>query len=65
MKDFNNNELNIGDKVIFIATDQNKHRLKRGTVVRFEVNIGTLCIIQVGRDEYKIRDTHRKVIKIE
>ena len=63
MKDFNGNELNIGDKVIFIATDQNKHRLKRGTINRFETNIGTLCVIKTGEYEYKIRDTQKKVIK--
>lgn len=63
MKDFNGVELNIGDKVIFIATDQNKHRLKRGIVVKFETNIGTLCVIKVNNYEYKIRDTHAKVIK--
>lgn len=63
MKDFNGNELNVGDKVIFIATDQNKHKLKRGTISQFETNIGTLCVIKVGNYEYKIRDTHTKVIK--
>lgn len=64
MKDFNGNELNIGDKVVFIASDQNKHRLRKGTIKNFETIIGTLCVIKVGNYEYKIRDTHTKVIKM-
>lgn len=61
---FNGEELKEGDKVVFIATDQNKHRLKKGTVVGFENNIGKLCIIRYGNYDYKIRDTHNKVIKM-
>lgn len=64
MKGFNGNELNVGDNVVFIANDQNKHRLKRGTIERFETNIGTLCIVKSGGYEYKIRDTHTKIIKM-
>lgn len=29
MKDFNGNELNIGDKVVFIEKDHNSHKLKK------------------------------------
>lgn len=64
MTEFNGAELKEGDKVVFIATDQNKHRLKRGKIVGFENNIGKLCIIRHGNYDYKIRDTHNKVIKV-
>ena len=65
MKDFNSNELHIGDKVIFIAKNNNAHNLKRGTVDRFESNIGQLCVIKTGGNfEYKIKDTKSKVIKL-
>lgn len=64
MKDFTGKELQIGDKIVFIATDGNSHRLRRGTVSRFETNIGTLCVIKYGNFEYKIRDTNHKIIKI-
>lgn len=63
MKDFNGNELNIGDKVVFIEKDHNSHKLKKGIIDRFEKTIGTLCVIKSGDYEYKIRDTHTKVIK--
>ena len=64
MKDFNGNELSIGDKVVFIEKDHNSHKLKNGIIDRFEKTIGTLCVIQAGGDEYKIRDTHTKTVKI-
>lgn len=65
MKDFNNQELNVGDKVIFIATDSNRHNLKRGTVARFEKNIGTFCVIKTNANyEYKIKETNKKIIKV-
>lgn len=63
MKDFNGTELNIGDRVIFIAQDSNAHNLRRGIIDRFD-NIGITCVIKTsGGYEYKIRNTNKKVVK--
>ena len=47
MKDFRGKELKVGDKVAFILKDSNAHNLASGTVVRFEKQIGELCVISV------------------
>lgn len=62
MKDFRGKELKVGDKVAFILKDSNAHNLASGTVVRFEKQIGELCVIAVGKYKYKIRSTKGKVI---
>lgn len=64
MKDFNGTELNIGDRIIFIAQDSNAHNLRRGIIDRFDNNIGITCVIKTsGGYEYKIRNTNKKVVK--